>query len=79
DISIAESLERIFMIDMDEDKDADLAGFLQLVFREAWQFPELVDILQREGMLASRRGPAGWLSHRRAEGKQHRPIRPGLS
>jgi AcrR family transcriptional regulator len=69
DLSIAESLERIFMIDMDEDKDADRAGFLQLVFREAGQFPELVDILQREGMLASRQDLADWLSDRRAEGR----------
>jgi AcrR family transcriptional regulator len=41
DVSIAESLERIFMIDIDEEKDAERAGFLQLVFREAGQFPEL--------------------------------------
>nr|AAG21375.1 CasR [Rhizobium etli] len=67
DCSIAESLERIFMLDMDEDRDADRAGFLQLVFREAAQFPELVDILQREGMLASRQELADWLSDRRAE------------
>lgn len=69
DLSIAESLERIFMIDMDEDWDADRAGFLQLVFREAAQFPELVDILQREGMLASRQELADWLRDRRAEGR----------
>ncbi|QKK32770.1 TetR/AcrR family transcriptional regulator (plasmid) [Rhizobium indicum] len=69
DISIAASLERIFMIDMDEDKDADRTGFLQLVFREAAQFPELVDILQREGMLASRQHLADWLSERRSEGR----------
>ncbi|MBY5407794.1 TetR/AcrR family transcriptional regulator [Rhizobium leguminosarum] len=69
DISIAASLERIFMIDMDEAKDADRTGFLQLVFREAAQFPELVDILQREGMLASRQHLADWLSERRSEGR----------
>ncbi|NEJ69690.1 TetR family transcriptional regulator [Rhizobium phaseoli] len=69
DLSIAESLERIFMIDMDEEKDADRAGFLQLVFREAAQFPELVDILQHEGMLASRQHLADWLNDRRAEGR----------
>ncbi|MBY3343154.1 TetR/AcrR family transcriptional regulator [Rhizobium laguerreae] len=69
DISIAASLERIFMIDMDKDKDADRTGFLQLVFREAAQFPELVDILQREGMLASHQHLADWLSERRSEGR----------
>ncbi|MBA5805794.1 MULTISPECIES: TetR/AcrR family transcriptional regulator [Rhizobium] len=69
DISIAASLERIFMIDMDEDKDADRTSFLQLVFREAAHFPELVDILQREGMLASRQHLADWLSERRSEGR----------
>ncbi|MGO8104640.1 TetR/AcrR family transcriptional regulator [Rhizobium leguminosarum] len=68
-ISIAESLQRIFMIDMEEDGDADRSGFLQLVFREAAQFPELVDILQREGMLASRQHLADWLSERREEGR----------
>ena len=68
-IPIAESLERIFMIDMDEDMDEDRAGFLQLVFREAAQFPELIDILQREGMLASRQELADWLNERRAEGR----------
>ncbi|WP_064693223.1 TetR/AcrR family transcriptional regulator [Rhizobium aegyptiacum] len=69
DIPIAESLERIFMIDMDEDLDAERAGFLQLVFREAAQFPELIDILQREGILASRQYLADWLADRRAEGR----------
>ncbi|RFB88306.1 TetR family transcriptional regulator [Rhizobium leguminosarum bv. trifolii] len=69
DLSIAESLEHIFMIDMDEKKDADRAGFLQLVFREAAQFPELIEILQREGMLASRQHLADWLNDRRAEGR----------
>ncbi|WHO75632.1 TetR/AcrR family transcriptional regulator [Rhizobium sp. BT03] len=69
DLPIAESLEHIFMIDMDEEKDADRAGFLQLVFREAAQFPELIDILQREGMLASRQHLADWLNDRRAEGR----------
>ncbi|MBY5362161.1 TetR/AcrR family transcriptional regulator [Rhizobium leguminosarum] len=69
DISIAASLERVFMINMNEDKDADRTGFLQLVFREAAQFPELVDILQREGMLASHQNLADWLSERRSEGR----------
>ncbi|MBB4192510.1 AcrR family transcriptional regulator [Rhizobium aethiopicum] len=69
DIPISESLQRIFMIDMDEDTDAERAGFLQLVFREAAQFPELIDILQREGILASRQHLADWLSDRRTEGR----------
>lgn len=69
DLSIAESLERIFMIDMDEETDAERAGFLQLVFREANQFPELVDVLHKEGMLASRHHLAAWLADREAEGK----------
>jgi AcrR family transcriptional regulator len=69
DLPIAESLERIFMLDMDDEKDAERAGFLQLVYREAAQFPELVEILQREGMLASREELADWLSDRRAEGR----------
>jgi AcrR family transcriptional regulator len=69
DVSIAESLERIFMIDIDEETDAERAGFLQLVFREAGQFPELIDILNREGMLASRQHLTDWLSDRRAEGR----------
>ena len=68
-VPVSLSLERIFMIDMDEDMDEDRAGFLQLVFREAAQFPELIDILQREGMLASRQELADWLNERRAEGR----------
>jgi AcrR family transcriptional regulator len=69
DVSIAESLERIFMIELDEEKDAERAGFLQLVFREAAQFPELVEILNREGLLASRQNLADWLAERVAEGR----------
>jgi len=69
DLPIGQSLEHIFMIAMDEEKDADHAGFLQLVFHEASQFPELVDILQREGILASRQHLAEWLSDRQAEGQ----------
>jgi AcrR family transcriptional regulator len=67
--SIAESLERIFMIDLEEDKDADRASFLQLVFREAAQFPELIDILNRDGLLVSRQQLADWLAERKAEGR----------
>ncbi|PDT28568.1 TetR family transcriptional regulator [Rhizobium sp. L9] len=69
DLPITASLERIFMIDMDEDTDAERAGFLQLIFREATQFPELIEILQREGILASRQHLADWLRDRRAEGR----------
>jgi AcrR family transcriptional regulator len=68
-ISIAQSLEQIFMIDIDEETDADRAGLLQLVFREAPQFPELIEILHREGVLASRRELSAWLDERRAEGR----------
>lgn len=69
DLSIAESLERIFMIDMDEETDAERAAFLQLVFREAGQFPELLDILNRDGVLASRQHLTDWLAERVAEGR----------
>ncbi|SCW89041.1 transcriptional regulator, TetR family [Rhizobium mongolense subsp. loessense] len=69
DISVAESLERIFMLDIDEERDAERAGFLQLVFREAAQFPELMDVLHQEGMLTSRRHLAEWLADRQTEGK----------
>lgn len=69
DISIAESLERIFMIDMDEEADAERARFLQLVFRESSQFPELIDILHEEGLLAARQQLADWLAQREGEGR----------
>jgi hypothetical protein len=54
---------------LDEERDAERAGFLQLVFREAAQFPELVEILNSEGLLASRKSLADWLAERRAEGR----------
>jgi AcrR family transcriptional regulator len=66
---ISRSLEQIFMIDMDEDKDMERSGLLQLVFREAPQFPELIDILNKEGLLAARQLLASWLAERRAEGR----------
>ncbi|MEZ2126653.1 MULTISPECIES: TetR/AcrR family transcriptional regulator [unclassified Sinorhizobium] len=69
DISVAESLERIFMIDIDEETDAERARFLHLVFRESSQFPELIDILHEEGLLAARQQLADWLAQRQEEGR----------
>ncbi|EJJ26479.1 TetR/AcrR family transcriptional regulator [Rhizobium sp. CF142] len=68
-VPVSLSLERIFMIDMDEDKDMERAGLLQLVFREAPQFPELIEILNKEGLLAARQLLTDWLAERRAEGR----------
>ncbi|MGR9173877.1 TetR/AcrR family transcriptional regulator [Hyphomicrobiales bacterium] len=66
---VSRSLEQIFMIDMDEERDIARAGLLQLVFREAPQFPELIEILNNEGLLASRQLLADWLEARQAEGR----------
>ncbi len=68
-VPVSRSLEQIFMIDLEEDKDMERAGLLQLIFREAPQFPELIEILNKEGLLGARQLLADWLAERRAEGR----------
>lgn len=61
DRPVAEVLEDIFMIDIDEEAEREREAFISFVIRESQQVPELVDILHREGVDRSRKLLAEWL------------------
>lgn len=61
DRPVADVLEDIFMIDIDEEAEREREAFISFVIRESQQVPELVDILHREGVDRSRKLLAEWL------------------
>ncbi len=61
DRPVADVLEDIFMIDIDEEAEREREAFISFVIRESQQVPELVDILHREGVHRSRKLLAEWL------------------
>lgn len=69
DVPISDALQAIFMIDIEEAEDEERTGFIHLVMREAGQFPELRDVLHREGVIRSRQMLAEWLAEQEARGK----------
>jgi AcrR family transcriptional regulator len=60
-LPLAEALEKIFMIDMDEEADRDRRAFVHFIVGEAEQFPEIVSLLVEHGIEPSRRMLADWL------------------
>lgn len=61
DRPVADVLEEIFMIDIEEEAEREREAFISFVIQESQQVPELVDILHREGVDRSRRLLAEWL------------------
>lgn len=69
DVPLAQTLESIFMIDIDDEADRDRIAFIRLVVTEADRFPEVEDLLWREGAEASRRLLADWLAGQARRGR----------
>jgi AcrR family transcriptional regulator len=66
-LPLAAALERIFMIDIDEEAERDREAFIHLIMSEAQRFPEMATLLRIHGVEQSRQMLADWLllQHRR--------------
>jgi AcrR family transcriptional regulator len=60
-LPLAETLEKIFMIDIDEEADTDRQTFVHFIVGEAEHYPEIADMLYEQGVQQSRRLLADWL------------------
>lgn len=62
-------LQKIFMIDIDEEAENERQAVIHIVMREGGQFPEIAEILKRDGIDRSRQILADWLSAEAKRGK----------
>ncbi|WP_159948816.1 TetR/AcrR family transcriptional regulator [Rhizobium sp. 18065] len=69
DAPIDTVLQKIFMIDIDEAAENERQAFIHIVMREGGQFPEIAEILRRDGIDRSRQILADWLSAEAKRGK----------
>lgn len=65
----ASVLQTIFMIDITEEQDAERQAFVHIVMREGGQFPEIAEMLRREGIDRSRQMLADWLKEQDTRGR----------
>ncbi|MET0747123.1 MAG: TetR/AcrR family transcriptional regulator [Rhizobium sp.] len=68
-LPLAETLEKIFIIDMDEDAEADRLGFIHFIVGEAEHFPEIAGLLHKYGVEQSRILLAEWLQLQNDRGR----------
>lgn len=68
-LPLTEALEKIFVIDIDEQGDAERAAFLRLIIVEAAQFPEVGELMGRLGADAAKNLLADWLDRQRSRGR----------
>jgi AcrR family transcriptional regulator len=69
DAPVADVLQKIFMIDIDEETQREREAFIHIVMREGAQIPEIGEILRREGIDKSRQNLADWLDGQARLGK----------
>ena len=69
DLPVVETLARIFRLDIDEAADREREAFVHLVIRESTQFPEIGDMLYRDGLLQSLHLLADWLTQQTVAGR----------
>ena len=69
DLPLANSLARIFMVDISAEAEQERLEILRLVIVEGRNFPELSDILKRHGLEVSRAELATWLTRQCARGR----------
>lgn len=60
-LPLAETLEQIFRIDIDEEADQDRKAFIHFIVGEAERYPEIACLLQKDGVEQSRLLLADWL------------------
>lgn len=69
DLPLTVALEKIFVIDIDEEGDANRAALLRLTIVEAAQYPEVGEIMGRLGADRSKNLLAGWLASQAERGR----------
>lgn len=69
DMPLAEALEKIFMIDVDEETDRDRQAFVHFIVGESEQYPEIVSLLVEHGVEPSRRLLSEWLQAQNDRGR----------
>jgi AcrR family transcriptional regulator len=69
DLPLADTLARIFMVDLSEEAERERVEILRLVIVEGRNFPELSDILKHHGLEVSRAELADWLTRQCALGR----------
>lgn len=62
-------LERIFLIDVDEETEKERNSFLTFAFEEARDVPELAEFIRKEGADPSRNDLADWLEGQVRQGR----------
>ncbi|MFK3690821.1 TetR/AcrR family transcriptional regulator [Agrobacterium tumefaciens] len=62
-------IERIFLIDVDEETEKERSSFLAFAFEEARDIPELAEFIRKEGADPSRNDLAAWLEGQVARGR----------
>lgn len=68
-LPLMETLEQIFMIDIDEEVDRDRQAFIHFIVGEAERFPEIGGLLHKHGLQQSRTLLAEWLQTQTERGR----------
>lgn len=71
DLPLAETLEDIFLIDIDEEDERDREALIHMIVSEVQQYPEIGVMLHRHGVQQSRQLLADWLSQQQRRGRLH--------
>lgn len=61
-LPIAETLERIFLLDISDEAERKRAAFIHMVMQEVDRFPEIGEVLYRDGLMRSLTDLSEWLS-----------------
>lgn len=69
DLPLAETLARIFMVDISDQEDQERIDVIGLVLAEGRNFPELAEILNQHGSKFCRSQLADWLAKQIARGR----------
>ncbi|MFN7102444.1 MAG: TetR/AcrR family transcriptional regulator [Pseudorhizobium sp.] len=69
EMPLTTALEKIFVVDIDEEGDAERAAFLRLIIVEAAQYPEIGELMGRLGADTARAMLAAWLQRQKSRGR----------
>lgn len=68
-LPLVETLEKIFMMDIDEEAESDRQAFIHFIVGEAEHFPEIAGLLHEHGVQQSRILLAEWLQVQNDRGR----------
>jgi len=69
DLSVLETLVRIFRLDIEEKEEREREAILNLIARKSAQFPDLSDYLYENNILRSREELIDWLREQARQGR----------